>query len=535
MKAIPTFLQEDRDSSYKSPLYASKVVTRLETLQKSERIKKIERSGYNVFAMDASGIAIDLLTDSGTGSISDKQLAAMMLGDEAYAGASSFYKLKKSINEITGIEHVVPTHQGRGAEKVLNSILIAPAFRSEQSRLAKQIAAKQLTANQQTLRLRSGQAAEQKTSLSDIENLLDGKGDFVPEVYIPGNTHFDTTAEHIQFAHGRPVDMTIREGKKSDVIHPFKGNIETKKLEAFLTGTQRKYGKQNMRVHVPYVIITITCNSGGGQPVSMANIRKVSEMCKKFGVRLFFDAARYAENAFFIQERERGYSKRTIREIIKEMFSYVDGCTMSSKKDGIVPMGGFIAVRDKKLYEDLANANILFEGFKTYGGMSGMMMEALAQGLQESADEAYLRDRVGLVRYLGEGLKSKGIPIVEPIGGHAVFVDARKFYKGVIPEDQFPAQALTAYLYIESGVRGVEIGSCLKGRDPITGKNNYADMDLMRLTIPRRRYNKEHMDVVIKALDFLYQNRKKARGLRIVEGSEPRVGIRHFSVRFEVL
>ncbi|MBU0975572.1 MAG: tryptophanase [Patescibacteria group bacterium] len=527
MAKIPALLIEDRDSSYQSPLYASKVVTRLETLPKSERLKRIEKAGYNVFAMDADGIAIDLLTDSGTGSISDKQLAAMMLGDEAYAGASSFYNLKKSINDIIGIQYVVPTHQGRGAEKVLNSILITPAFRKEQTRLAKELT---------RLRLSSvRQAANRETELSKFEEIIDGRGNFVPEVYIPGNTHFDTTAEHIQFAHGRPVDITISEGKKSDVIHPFKGNLVTRKLETFLAGILKKFDRKDMRIHVPYVIITITCNSGGGQPVSMTNIQKVSKICKKYGVRLFFDAARYAENAFFIKERERGYTKKSIREIIKEMFSYVDGCTMSSKKDGIVPMGGFIAVRDKRLYEDLANANILFEGFKTYGGMSGMMMEALAQGLQESADEKYLQDRIGLVRYLGEGLKSRGIPIVEPIGGHAVFVDARKFYKGIIPKDQFPAQALTAYLYIESGVRAVEIGSCLKGRDPITGENKYADMDLMRLAIPRRRYNKEHMVVVIKALDFLYKNRKKARGLRIVEGSEPRVGIRHFSVRFEVV
>jgi tryptophanase len=514
---IPSFLLSDRDSNYQSPLYASKVVTRLETLPKKERIRRIKRVGYNVFALDADGIAIDLLTDSGTGSISDKQLSAMMIGDESYAGASSFFKLRDTISDLFGIDNVVPTHQGRGAEKILNAILTLPAFRAEQSRYIKQL-------------LSNNDLTEKQ-----IESLIDGRDDFVPEVYITGNTHFDTTAEHIQYAHGRPVDLTIKQGRRSDTIHPFKGNIDTRKLETFLADIVKRFGKRNIRNHVPYVIITITCNSGGGQPVSLKNIEKVSQICKKYNILLFFDAARYAENAYFIKERERGNKSKTIKQIIREMFSHVDGCTMSAKKDGIVPMGGFIAVRDKQLYEDLANINILFEGYKTYGGMSGLMMEALSQGLNEGANYEYLKDRIGLVKYLGEGIRSKNIPIVEPIGGHAVFVDARKFYKGIIPEDQFPAQALTAFLYIESGVRAVEIGSCLKGRDPITGENKKADMDLMRLTIPRRRYNKEHMDVVINALDFLYKNRRQAKGLKIIRGSEPRVGIRHFTVKFQIV
>lgn len=513
---IPSFLLPNRDTQYKSPLYASKVVTRLETLPKKERIKRIKNAGFNVFSLNADSIAIDLLTDSGTGAISDKQLSAMMLGDEAYAGATSFFKLKETINQLLGLPYLVPTHQGRGAEKVLNMILISPSFRKEQSRIAAKI-------------LKGKEISKQ-----ELENLIDGKGNLTPEVYIPGNTHFDTTAEHIQFAHGIPKDFTIKEGRRSDTVHPFKGNIDTGELEKFIKEIDEKFGRKNLKLHIPYVIITITCNSGGGQPVSMENIKSVSKICKEYGLLLFFDAARYAENAFFIKEREKGYLNKSIPQIIKEMFSYVDGCTMSSKKDGIVPMGGFIAVRNKQLYEDLANVNILFEGFKTYGGMSGLMMEALAQGLMESADFEYLQDRIGLVRYLGEGLASRGIPIVKPIGGHAVFVDARKFYKDIIPEDQFPAQALTAYLYIESGIRAVEIGSCLKGRDPLTDKNKRADMDLMRLTIPRRRYNKEHMDTVVSAIDFLYKNRKKAKGLKIIESTEPRVGIRHFSVKFEI-
>ncbi len=417
-----------------------------------------------------------------------------------------------------GIEYVIPTHQGRGAEKDLNAILTYPAFRQEQSRHLKNLS----------------KIVNRKSSI-EIEDLIDGKGQFAPEVYIPGNTHFDTTAEHIQFAHGIPVDFTIEEGRDSATIHPFKGNVDTKELEEFIKKISEKFGEKNLRDHIPYVMVTITCNSGGGQPVSMENIKKVSEICKKYKLLFFFDAARYAENAYFIKIREKGYANKDIKEIIREMFDYVDGCTMSSKKDALVPIGGFIAVRDKQLYEDLANINILFEGFKTYGGMSGATMEMLAQGLRETTDFEYLKDRIGLVQYLGDGLKKKGIPIVEPVGGHAVFVDARKFYKGTIPEDQFPAQALTAYLYIEAGVRAVEIGSCLKGRDPITGKNKHADMDLMRLTIPRRRYNKEHMDVVINALDFLYKNRKGAKGLEIIKESEPRVGIRHFSVRFKMV
>jgi len=516
-KDIPAFLFPDRDESYQSPLYASKVVTRLETLPKSERIKRMKQVGYNVFALDADGIAIDLLTDSGTGSISDKQLSSMMLGDESYAGASSFYRLKNAVTEITNLDYIVPTHQGRGAEKVLNLILTYSAFRKEQSRYIKNI------------------TESENVTKNELEDLIDGKNTYIPEVYIPGNTHFDTTSEHIQFSHGRPVDLTIEKGRKSDTIHPFKGNIDTRKLESFHKDITNRFGKKEIRTHIPYVLITITCNSGGGQPVSMANIKKVSDICKKYGTLLFFDAARFAENAYFIKQRERGYKSKSIRELVKEMFRYVDGCTMSAKKDAIVPMGGFIAIRNKSLYDDLANANILFEGYQTYGGISGLMMEAIAQGLRESTDEKYLEDRIGLVRYLGDGLKDKGIPIVEPIGGHAVFVDGRKFYKGIIPEDQFPAQALTAYLYIESGVRAVEIGSCLKGRDPLTGKNNKSDMDLMRLAIPRRRYNKEHMNAVINALDYLYTHRKQARGLSIIKSTEPRVGIRHFSVKFKIL
>lgn len=510
---VPNFLLEDRDANYQAPLYVSKVVTKTKLLSKKERLKKLQDAGYNVFAMDAEGIPIDLLTDSGTGSISDKQLSAMMLGDESYAGASSFFKMKNTINELTGLPYVVPCHQGRGAEKTFDEVMIRPLVRKEQERFTNLL---------------------KNTTKEQVSQILDGIGNFVPEVYVPGNTHFDTTENLIFYYKATPVDLTIEEAKDSAKIHPFKGNIDLRKLQKFLEDLEKKFGKENVKDHIPYVLLTITCNSGGGQPVSMENIRETSKICKAFNILLYMDVARYAENAYFIWEREESYNKKDIKEIIKEMFSYVDGCLMSSKKDAIVPMGGFIAVRDKELYDNLANANILFEGFKTYGGISGLMMEALAEGLKETADLDYLKDRIALVRYLGEGLKKKSIPIVEPIGGHAVFVDARKFYEGIIPEDQFPAQALTAYLYLESGVRAVEIGNCLKGRDPITGENRKAALDLMRITIPRRRYTKAHMDVVVNALDYLYKNRQKAKGLRILRETEPKIGIRHFTVRFEI-
>lgn len=511
--SIPNFLTEDRDGDYRIPLYVPTVVRATSSASKKDRLRKIEKNGYNVFRLDSKDVAIDLLTDSGTGVISDIQLSKMMLGDEAYAGASSFYKLKDAVNSITGLPYVIPTHQGRGAEKTQNAVMTAPLVLNDLRRLVKK---------------HSG-----NFSAEQVCQLIDCKGKFVPEVYIPGNTQFDTTVGHIEFVHATPVDLTIKEGRDAAKNHPFKGNIDTSKLEKFLLDLSDKFGKQKVKDHVPFVLLTITCNSGGGQPVSIANIKKTREICDKYGLSLFFDAARFSENAFFIKEREKGYSSKSIKAIVKEMFSYADGATMSAKKDAIVPMGGFLAVRDKNLYEVMANANILFEGYKTYGGISGMMMEALAQGLDESTEYEYLNDRVSLVRYLGDKLSEKGIPIVKPIGGHAVFVDGRAFYKGIIPEDQFPAQVLTAYLYIESGIRAVEIGSCLAGRDPVTGKNKRPSLDLMRLTIPRRKYGRDHMDVIVKALEFLYKNRNKAKGLKIIESSEPKIGIRHFSCMFK--
>lgn len=515
---LPKSFQGDRDKEYEIPLYVPKVVQKTGRLSKEERLKRLREVGFNVFSLKAEWVSIDLLTDSGTGSISDRQLAAMMLGDESYAGATSFYKMKDTIKEILGFDYVVPAHQGRGAERIQNLIMTVPLVRKEKSRYLEELNFKKLS---------------EKEALEKINAIIDCKAEFVPEVFIPGNTHFDTTEGNIEFVHAIPLDLTIEEAKSASKYHPFKGNIDVKKLKEFLADLEKKFG--TVSDHVPFILITITCNSGGGQPVSMDNIIQVRKTADEFKVPLFFDAARYAENAFFIKEREEKYKSWDIKKIIQHMFNYADGCLMSSKKDAIVPMGGFIALRDKELYEMLANANILFEGYKTYGGISGLMMEALTQGLRETADFDYLKDRVEQVRYLGNKLKEKGIPIVEPVGGHAVFVDARRFYEGIIPEDKFPAQALTAYLYLESGVRAVEIGSCLKGRDPITGENKRPALDLMRLTIPRRKYAKQHMDVVIKALDYLYKNRKDAKGLEIIKETEPKIGIRHFTVMFKVV
>jgi tryptophanase len=514
--SLPNFLLQDRDKEYRTPLYVPTVVRATSTCPKKERIKRIREAGYNVFRLDSRDVKIDLLTDSGTGVISDMQLSSMMLGDEAYAGAESFYKLQAVIQEVLGLPYVVPTHQGRGAEKTQNAVMTAPLVQIEQERM-----------------IESVMAQGANLSFKEVLDAISCKGKFVPEVYVPGNTQFDTTVGHIEFVHATPVDLTIDEGQDAKVEHLFKGNIDINKLKKFLQGLADKFGKDKVKDHVPFILLTITCNSGGGQPVSMENIKATRKVAREYRVPLFFDAARFAENAFFIKIREPGYKKKTIKEIVREMFDQVDGCTMSAKKDAIVPMGGFIAVRDKDLYEDLANANILFEGYKTYGGMSGMIMEAVAQGLMESTEYPYLKDRVSLVRYLGNKLAAKGIPVVHPIGGHAVFVDGREFYKDIIPEDQFPAQVLTACLYIESGIRAVEIGSALAGRDPVTGENKRPALDLMRLTIPRRKYNRAHMDTVVKALGYLYENRKEAKGLKIVDGSEPRVGIRHFSCSFE--
>lgn len=460
--------QESRDGKRRVVPFKAKVVEPIRLVPKDERERILARAGLNMFNINAEDVYIDLLTDSGTGSISNAQLAGMMMGDESYAGSRSFRRLAETFHRLTGLPHVVPSHQGRGAEKVLNSVLV------KKHRV------------------------------------------------VPGNSHFDTTKAHIEFAGGRCVDCTIAEGKSSAGSHPFKGNLDVARLAQVI----EEYGPK----HVAYVLITVTCNSGGGQPVSMENIRAVSELAHARGIKVFFDAARFAENAYFIKEREPGWGDKTIPEIVRAMFDCVDGCTMSSKKDAIVPMGGLIAVRDPALYEALKTPTILFEGFFTYGGMSGMMMEALAQGLDEVVQEEYLEHRIGQARVLGQWLKEAGVPIVEPVGGHAVFVDGRRFFPGV-PEDQFPAQLVCVELYREGGVRSVEVGSNLIGRDPDTGENIRPALDLCRLALPRRVYNKEHLEYLVDVVATV----KKLEGGREAGLAFDREapGIRHFGSTFK--
>jgi tyrosine phenol-lyase len=450
----------------KAEAYRIKVVEPVKLTTKEERKKLIKKAGYNPFLLKAEDVYIDLLSDSGTGAMSQNQWAGMMLGDEAYAGSKNFYNFESAVKDITGFKYVLPVHQGRGAENVLDSALI-------------------------------------KT------------GDV-----IPGNMHFDTTKAHIEHKKGKAVDCTIDEACKPVSSHPFKGNVDLKKLENVI----KKYtGKK-----IPFIVVTVTCNSAGAQPVSMENIRNVRRIASKYKIPVFIDAARYAENAYFIKKRGKGYKNKTIKEIAKEMFSYADGCTMSCKKDAIVNIGGFLAMNSKSLYQKCSSFGILFEGFPTYGGMAGRDMEAIARGLYEGIDERYLEDRIGQVEYLGNKLKENNIPIIEPVGGHAVYVDVKRFLPHIKPEG-FPAHALCCELYVESGVRAVEIGTLLAGRDE-TGENRIPKLEMLRLTIPRRVYTYRHMDVVVEGLKNLYKKRKEIKGLKMIY--EPPI-LRHFTARFK--
>ena len=450
--------------------YKIKMVERLKTTTKEERKKFIKEAKYNLFNLKSRNVLIDLLTDSGTNAMSDEQWSEIMLGDESYAGADSYFKLKDAIKELFGFEYFLPTHQGRAAENVLFSALIE-------------------------------------------------EGDIVP-----GNAHFDTTKGHIESRKADAVDCTIDAAYDTSTYHPFKGNIDLNKL--------KKVFDENDNEKIPFVIHTVTCNSAGGQPVSMENIKKVSEFCKKQDTLLFFDAARFAENSYFIKEREEGYKNKKIREIIKEMFSYVDGFTMSCKKDGIVNIGGLIGLRDKKIYQEASVYNIMYEGYLTYGGMAGRDLGALSQGLKESSKYSYLKSRIGQVQYLADKLEEYSIPIQKPVGGHAVFIDAKKFFPH-IPQSQYPAQLLGVELYIEGGIRGVEIGTLLADRDPKTGKNRYPDLEFLRLAIPRRVYTNNHMDFVAETLKKIYENREKYdKGLKIVREAPI---LRHFTVELERL
>jgi tryptophanase len=446
--------------------YRIKMVESIRCSTREEREQWIKEAGYNLFNLRSDQVFIDLLTDSGTGAMSDKQWSEMMLGDESYAGASSYYKLKSAIKDLLGFDHFLPTHQGRAAENVLFSVLVK-------------------------------------------------EGNVVP-----GNSHFDTTKGHIEFRKAKAIDCTIAEAFDTTIDHPFKGNLDLGKLEDVL----KKYPREQ----VSMIVVTITCNSSGGQPVSLANIKGVRQLADKYGVPIIFDSARFAENAYFIKTREEGQQDRSIREIVREMFSYADGMTMSSKKDAIVNIGGFIALRDPELFRQASVFNIMFEGFLTYGGLAGRDLNAIAQGLYEATEFEYLRSRVGQVAILGKQLTGYGVPMQMPYGGHAIFVDASKVLSH-LPKEHFRAQTLAVELYIEAGVRGVEIGAIMADRDPVTRENRYPELELLRLAIPRRTYTNDHMNYVAVAMGNVFERRLQiTTGLEIVEEAPI---LRHFTVK----
>ncbi|MDA3953651.1 MAG: tryptophanase [Bacteroidales bacterium] len=448
--------------------YKIKMVETIKRSTREEREQWIKDANYNLFNLKSEYVFIDLLTDSGTGAMSDKQWSAMMLGDESYAGASSYYKLKDTIKELLGFEYFLPTHQGRAAENVLFSATIK-------------------------------------------------EGDI-----IPGNSHFDTTKGHIEFRKAKAIDCTIDEAFDTETDHPFKGNVNIEKLE----NTIKEHGSEK----IPFIVLTVTCNSSGGQPVSIANMKDIRTISDKYNIPVYYDSARFAENAYFIKKREKGYENKTIKEIVKEMFSYADGMTMSSKKDAIVNMGGFIALRSEEVFKKATVFNIIFEGFITYGGMSGRDMNALAQGLDEGTEFDYLDTRIKQVAYLGQRLTDFGIPIQLPYGGHAIFVDSKKFLTN-LPKEEFVAQTLAIELYIEAGIRGVEIGTLLADRDPETRENRYPALELLRLAIPRRVYTNNHMDVIAVALKNVFDRRDQiTKGFRILDEAPI---MRHFTVKLE--
>jgi tyrosine phenol-lyase len=431
-----------------------------------EREEALRKGDYNLFCVRAADVLIDLLTDSGTAAMSADQWAGIMQGDESYAGARSFYRFEAKVKELTGLKHIIPTHQGRAAEKILFS-------------------------------------------------LVGGKGKFVPN-----NTHFDTTRANVEFSGAEAADFPTQEGVDPDVIADFKGNMDLVALEKYI----RTVGPAN----VPLCMITVTNNSGGGQPVSMRNIRETRELCRKFGIPLYLDACRFAENAYFIKTREAGYADVPVKEVVREMFSYADGATMSAKKDAIVNMGGFLALNDDALAQGARNLLIMTEGFPTYGGLAGRDLEAIAQGLDEVLDEHYLQYRLRSVEYLGERLLAGGVPILQPPGGHAIYLNARKFLPH-IPVHQYPGQSLVVELFRRGGIRSVEIGSVMFGKYDQRGDLIPARMELVRLAIPRRVYTQSHIDYVIEVVLECFEHRNEFRGYKIVE--EPPV-LRHFTAKF---
>jgi tryptophanase len=454
------------------PFAESWKIKMVESIRKStrkEREQWIKEAYYNVFQLKAEHVYIDLLTDSGTNAMSDRQWAGMMIGDESYAGATSFFKMKEMINEITGFEYVLPTHQGRAAENVLFSCLVKEGN------------------------------------------------------YIPGNSHFDTTKGHIESRKAFAVDCTVDEAKNTQLEVPFKGNVDPDKLDKFLSEKADK---------VPFIIITITNNTAGGQPVSMENLRQIKKIADKYKKPVLFDSARFAENAYFIKIREKGYENKTIKEICREMFTYADGMTMSAKKDAVVNMGGFIATNIQDWYDCAKVYGIVYEGFITYGGMNGRDMNALAIGLDENTEFENLETRIKQVQYLAQRLDEFNIPYQRPAGGHAIFIDAPKVLTHV-PKEEFPAQTLTIELYLEAGIRGCEIGYLLADRDPITRQNRFGGNDFLRLAIPRRVYTNNHMDVIAVALKNVFDRREQiTKGVKIAWEADI---MRHFTVKLERL
>ena len=448
--------------------YRIKMVETIKRSTRREREQWIKEAKYNLFALKSDHVFIDLLTDSGTGAMSDRQWSAMMLGDESYAGARSYFNLKDAIKDILGFDYFLPAHQGRAAENILFSTIIK-------------------------------------------------EGDI-----LPGNSHFDTTKGHIEFRRAFAIDCTIDEASDTQLEIPFKGNVDVAKLETVL----QQYPKDK----IPAVVLTVTNNTAGGQPVSMQNIREVSALCKKYDIPLLMDSARFAENAYFIKTREKGYADKSVKEIVKEMFSYANIMTMSSKKDAIVNIGGFVAFKSQELWKSCQKFCIMNEGFITYGGMSGRDMNALAVGLDEGTDFDYLETRIKQVEYLGQKLDEYGIPYQRPAGGHAIFVDAKQVLPNV-PKEEFIAQTLGIELYLEAGIRGVEVGALLADRDPVTRENRYPDLELLRLAIPRRTYTNNHMNVIAAALKNVYDRRESITKGYAITLEEPIM--RHFTVELE--
>ncbi len=446
-----------------------KTVELLKMTSPEERKRALEEAGYNTFLLKSEDVYIDLLTDSGTNAMSDVQWAGLMVGDEAYAGSKNYYHLEEKVLKYYGYKYLVPTHQGRGAEHILSQILIR-------------------------------------------------QGDFVP-----GNMYFTTTRLHQELAGGKFVDVIIDEAHDPENLHPFKGNIDLQKLESLIN----KVGAKK----IPYVSVAATVNMAGGQPISMENLRQVYTLCSKQGIKIFLDATRAMENAYFIKVREQGYENKSLAEILYEMCSYTNGCTMSAKKDLLVNIGGFLALNDYEIFEEARNMVVVYEGLHTYGGLAGRDMEAMAIGIEEAIQEDHMKARIGQVEYVGEKLNSIGIPFVQPVGGHAIFLDAKKFLPQ-IKQLEFPAQTLAAELYLESGIRSMERGIVSAGRNKETGDHYYPKLELVRLTFPRRVYTQAHCDVTAEAVEAVYENRNSIKGLEMIY--EPKY-LRFFQARFKRL